>query len=115
MVGHRCVIAASLSGCAASELQYTMRSPDGVWEVRTYHDNPGAMVFAWGHVDPILIGDESSRELWHGPPLSAEPVWLNNTTVLVGAQDLGIDDEAFSKPRSTSTSSLRRRWSRSAD
>lgn len=76
------------------ELQSTVRSPDGAWEVRTYYLNPGAMASAWDRVDLVNLKDGTTRELWTGPPLPSDPVWLDNTTVLVGEQKLDVHGKA---------------------
>lgn len=76
---------------AVEELEHKSLSPGGTWEARTYYVNPGAMASAWGRVDVVRLSDGSVRELWSGPPLLEAPVWLDDSTLLVGEQRVRAD------------------------
>lgn len=84
----------ALDFIAAEELEHSSRSPGGTWEARTYYVNPGAMASAWGRVDLARVSDGSVRELWSGPPLLEAPVWLDDSTLLVGEQRVSVDGPA---------------------
>jgi hypothetical protein len=75
---------------AVEDLEHSSRSPEGTWEARTYYVNPGAMGSSSGRVDLVRISDGSVRELWSGPPLLEAPVWLDDSTLLVGEQRVSV-------------------------
>ena len=94
VIGVPLLLRDALDFTAEAELQSSVRSPDGSWEVRTYYVDPGAMASAWGRVDLVSLRDGKTRELWTGPPLPSAPVWLSDTTVLVGEQKLDVHGKA---------------------
>jgi hypothetical protein len=70
------------------ELEYTVRSPGGTWEVRAYYQN--GLGSPSGYVEVVRLADGKTRKLWTGSVLPSAPVWIDDSNVLIGEQSVDV-------------------------
>lgn len=81
---------------ARGRLNYSVLSPDGTLELRTYALEAGAVGSSaeHAHVFDVSKGTEGDY-IWFGPQLEEAPRWLDNHTVEIGNQVLDVRRDKY--------------------